>query len=889
MSLRDVPALRQIRSHFHAMFDLRCEEREAALSALAASDPVLAGEVRRLLTIADAAASDAVGESIASSHAPGDIVGSRFRLVRRIGTGGMGEVYLAERCDEVPQRVAIKLIREVSPSMARRARRESCILARLTHEHIATLLDAGVTDAGEPWFAMEFVDGTELIVWCRETAVPLLERVRLFLGVCSAVHFAHANLVLHRDIKPSNLLVDARGVPKLVDFGVARLLDGGESSDTRFVVLSSGYAPPELLRGEEATTLSDVYQLGLVLGELVADAGRVPGALARADLDRIVARAAAADPKERYASAQALSDDLRRWLDGRPVVAHRGSRGYRLRRFLRRHAIAAASVAILAAGLLVATVLSVHLALAERAQRAETEAQRARAETTVAFLQDVFRLGDPQNTEASNVRARDLLDAAARKLAGRNDIDDASRGALMVQLATTFGNFGLHGDALPYAEKAVTLLEPFAGRDPALYYSAVHAAYITYERLGRYQSITDLAARALAQARVVADERLLAGLRQMRAEGRLGTGDLEGAREDIEASIAVASGASGDDGSHGSALEIAAMIAAERGDSRSAISLYERAGELLASSGADSRERSLTRRFQILVNRVRLGECAEAAPAFSALADESRDALGPRHPTTVLALNQLAQCDAQLGRYAQAIAIQDRVLEVVREMPSFNEDQRSLIELARWKLGAYVGEVVADVAPLEASVSGLRARSGESALAARAEWVLGEVRLQRGDVAAAYAAYASAWDGVRARLGDAASWEAAEIADGMGRVEMLRGRLDAALSRFDQAARLFEKVRGETAPATVRSRIHQAWAKAELDPTSSSLASLEGMRQSLVSSLGTEQAPQVWQLDLIIADLRQRRGLAPDPARVAQARAGLGPAPGVPKGLSSFS
>ncbi len=889
MNAPDVAALRLIRSHFHAMFDLSGDERASALAALAASDRGLADEVQRLLAIADEAAADAMGETPESGHGPGEIVGNRFRLLRRIGTGGMGEVYLAERCDDVPQRVAIKLIRTPSSSMARRARRECRILARLTHEHIATLLDAGVTEEGEPWFAMEFVDGTELVAWCRSRTTALVDRVGLFLGICSAVHFAHANLVLHRDIKPSNLLVDARGIPKLVDFGVARLLGEGEGADTRLIAISSGYTPPELLRGEEATTLSDVYQLGLVLRELVHDVGRAPSALSRTDLGRIVGRAVADDPRERYASAQALGEDLHRWLGGRPVLAHRGSRGYRLRRFMRRHAVAVACFAVLAAGLLATTLLVFRYALAERAQRAEAETQRNRAQTTVAFLQDVFRLGDPQNTQASDVRARDLIDAAARKLTARDDIDDVSRGALLVQLATTLGNFGLHEEALPYAEQAVALLEPTAAGDPSLYYDALDIARARYERLGRYESIIALAERGLRLAPLAADARMSAGLHRMRAEGRRGTGDLSGAKADIDAAVAGFSAqGNADEAGLGESLEIAALIAGERGESRSAIALHERAAALLQASGADSRERALTRRFQVLVNRSRLAECAQIVPAFEALIEETRDALGPRHPTTILALTQLAQCDARLGRYAQAIAIEDRVLEMVRELRSFSEEQQLLIELVRWKLGAYAGEVVADVAPIEAGIARLRTLNSRSMLLARAEWVLGEVHLQRGDVAGALAAYGAARDQVRTLMGDAASWEAAEIEDGIGRVELLRGRPDAALAHFDHAASMFEQVRGETAPATLRSRIHQAWAKAHSGPAPASIAALERLRRTLISSLRTDQAPQVRQLDLILQALRERGGLAPDPAS-NRARQGSSPAARVPKGLSSFS
>lgn len=193
----------------------------------------------------------------------------------------MGEVYLAERCDDTQQRVALKLIRLDAIDNAAHFVRERRILARLQHPHIAHLIDAGVTENGRPWFAMERVEGERITRWCDARKLDLRQRVRLFLPVCAAVHYAHVNLVLHRDLKPSNILVNAAGEPKLLDFGIAKLIDDTDPQarqQTQTVAFTPAYAAPEQLRGERATTASDTCQLGLVLFELCSGvAARAPG------------------------------------------------------------------------------------------------------------------------------------------------------------------------------------------------------------------------------------------------------------------------------------------------------------------------------------------------------------------------------------------------------------------------------------------------------------------------------------------------------------------------------------------------------------------------------------------------------------------------------------
>jgi non-specific serine/threonine protein kinase/serine/threonine-protein kinase len=346
-----------------------------------------------------------------------------YRVVRPLGSGGMGSVYLAERSDEdFAKRVAIKVVRpEMGTAvLLRRFRAERQILAGLDHPGIARLYDGGSTEDGLPYFVMEHVEGEHLIAHCESRRLPLRERLVLFQRVCEAVQHAHQNLVVHRDLKPSNILVTAQGEPKLLDFGIAKLLDPQSPVDeaeagtaTMLRAMTPDYASPEQVRGQRITPASDVYSLGVVLYELVAGrrpyrtTGRAAGELERAicieeverpsagvpaplrrqlrgDLDNIVGKALQKEPRQRYATAAELAEDLRRHLAGLPVRAQPASFVYKSGKFLRRHrwAVAAATVAV---GSLV-TGLGLAIWQARVAQ-----AERARAERRFA---DVRRLAN---------------------------------------------------------------------------------------------------------------------------------------------------------------------------------------------------------------------------------------------------------------------------------------------------------------------------------------------------------------------------------------------------------------------------------------------------------------------------------------------------------------
>jgi eukaryotic-like serine/threonine-protein kinase len=338
-----------------------------------------------------------------------------WRIEALIGRGGMGSVYMAERADgQYAQRAALKLLRQdvADPDLRRRFLAERRILARIEHPGIARILDGGMTEEGRPWFAMEYVEGLPIDVWCDSSGLGVRERLALFRDVCTAVQHAHAHLVVHRDIKPANIVVTAENRVVLLDFGIARLLDPAAFPDeldrtsTGNLLLTPAHASPEQLRGEPVHTASDVFQLGLLLfilltgrtprrrrgpdgaGEGVAErpSAVAPPALRRAldvDLDTIVRAATRTEPELRYPSVDRLSEDVQRWLDGLPIRARPDTVRYRASRFMRRHRVGVGLVAGLV--LMLSGSAAVTLVQARR-----VEAERDRARLVVAFLADLF-------------------------------------------------------------------------------------------------------------------------------------------------------------------------------------------------------------------------------------------------------------------------------------------------------------------------------------------------------------------------------------------------------------------------------------------------------------------------------------------------------------------
>jgi serine/threonine-protein kinase len=551
---------------FDALVDLTPAKRDAALAALAGESPALAAHVRGLLD-ADSSAGDesapATDEIVRDPNASSWPRVAGFRVLGVLGHGGMGEVFLAERAtQDFVQRVALKRMTagQNDPSLHERFLRERRILAQLNHPNIARLLDGGLDDDGNPYFAMELVEGVSLIQYARDHALDLRARLRLFIVVCEAVAYAQINLVVHRDLKPSNVLVDATGQVKLLDFGIAKLLAPGDVQATATLAMTPAYAAPEQLLGEAISTATDVYALGLLLFELLV--GHLPertwrermrdavgeqnsierpssGVLhqvsadaqnsivdlrqrrrlaqqLRGDLDQIVLLALRRDPERRYATAQALADDLTRHLEGRPVRARADHWRYRLEKFVRRNAWGVAAATLTFIGLIVATVVSFSFAASERvardaavAERRKAELQAERATRTKDFVVSLFSDIDPLKAaggKGDDYSAVELLDAAAKRVdADLGDIPEA-QAELRYALAESLRNLGRQQDALLMLDTVIPQLRVLGASAERTLSSALQSRSMIREQVTDLESAEADAREALQIALALPDD-----------------------------------------------------------------------------------------------------------------------------------------------------------------------------------------------------------------------------------------------------------------------------------------------------------------------------------------------------------------------------------------------
>ena len=415
----------------------------------------------------------AVAELAPPTPASGLMLGP-YRLLCEIGSGGMGTVFLAERADaEFDRQVAIKLIRGIpTRDAAERLRRERQILAKLEHPHIARLLDGGTSADGQPYLVMEYVDGEPVTRWCRERKTPLTARLELFRKICLAVQYAHQRLVIHRDLKPANVLVRRDGEPALLDFGIAKLLDpnsSGRQEATHAQWFTPTYAAPEQRRGDAVSTATDVYALGLLLYELLTErtpateAGgefaasaptRPDGSRVPHELALIVGQATHADPARRYLSPEALSEDLRRYLRGRPVLAATDSWIYRTRKFLRRHPLTAAAIVVV---VVMTTLFTLRLATErDRALRAEAEARRESATSrhVVDYLVRLFDAAAPDNAGNTSLSPRELIDRGQRDIDTRLANEPEQRSRLLAAFGRIYTELGDPDNAAAVFRKA---------------------------------------------------------------------------------------------------------------------------------------------------------------------------------------------------------------------------------------------------------------------------------------------------------------------------------------------------------------------------------------------------------------------------------------------------
>lgn len=785
----------QLAEAFESLRALDATAQQQRLATLRANDPSLASALRSLLAehcddpdalaspdraFAPTVVGDALREACADPDHPTTL--GPYRIVRALGHGGMGSVYLAEHeGSDLDRQVAVKVLRTArhNPELLQRFRTERRILGALQHPNIATLYESGSTDDGQPFVAMEYVDGPDLVSFCDARSLPIEHRLDLFVKVCRAVAHAHRALVVHRDLKPSNVLVTTSGEPKLLDFGIAKLLhDGGTDNAhsnrdpqtrTGDAMLTPEYCSPEQVRGESITTSTDVYALGALLFELLTGeraqprAGqsmqdmlavvceRTPPTASAAvrrgpeqvagrpesrtrwsrrldgDLDTIIRAAMQKEPARRYASAAALAEDLQRHLRGMPVTARPDTLGYRTAKFVRRNRLPVVAGILLLATLLTFAIVTAHdnrtIQLQLDTIRAQNETIRderdtARNESAVAdqvveFLASLYDMAAPDPDRAETLRARELLDRGARRIARELADLPAQRAPLQLAMGRAYIALGIYEQAEPLLVAAEATYAQLA-KDSADHREAqfqlgglrLHQSNLAEgERLLRQSWQPATGSRTLHPAAAAArrgalaswlrtagrfDEalKLVQQARQVAGEhlgtvARAGTsldlieatilgerGQLEAARDLALAAIAKAELRDGKDyGHHANLYRQLGQIHQSLGELDQAHAAMQRALDIDRKLSGDDHPDVDASLFAVAMVEIDRGEWQQAAESLREVLARDERRFGKQHANPALSKSQLATVLGNLGQsteadqlFAEALAAQKATL-----------------------------------------------------------------------------------------------------------------------------------------------------------------------------------------------------------------------------------
>jgi len=667
----------------------------------------------------------------------GEMIGS-YRVIRSLGAGGMGEVLLAERDDrQFRQQVAIKLVKRgtLSPTVQARLKVERQILATLDHPNIARLLDGGTDTDSTPYIVMEYIEGEPIDAYCDRNKLGIDARIALFRTVCSAVHCAHQNLIVHRDLKPSNILVTADGIPKLLDFGIAKIIDDRPLLHTMAVtqmdvrVMTPEHASPEQVRGDLITTVSDVYCLGVLLFELLSGArpyaiashrlseieraicdedpqplsasladrtvvdveqlcanrSTVPAKLQRTlsgDLSNIVMTALRKEPERRYASAEQFSADLGRYLAGMPVTASKDSWQYRAQKFVQRHrwgvgigSLALASVIAFA----VVTTLQARLILREQ----------ARATQVSSFLIDMFEQADPTHSRGRDITVREMLDIGSRRIVAQLKEQPDTQAHLQATVGRVYANLGLYDEAEPLLRDSIAVrTQLYGAQNPE---TAASKQYLGDALLNKkdYSNAAPLLEEALAINRRAFGNRGIKLAASLRSAGELRQEqqNLAAAEQLFRESLQVLAATSPTnladklalDAETSATLNRIAILLEKKGAFADAEAMYRRALSLSENTlGQDHPTVAfLTHNLAIAIERQ--GRLTEAQPLFSASLELYRKVFGPEHSETLAAmtnyaafLHRVRQLDAAEENYRAALTLSQKVLGERHSLVGYN-------------------------------------------------------------------------------------------------------------------------------------------------------------------------------------------------------------------------
>jgi eukaryotic-like serine/threonine-protein kinase len=702
---------------FHAALALPAAERADFLKR-SCDDPEMREKVIRLLESASEAFDyfsrpllSVEFDSLLQVH---DRIGP-YQLIRELGRGGMGRVFLAERADDQYRKlVAVKVMgaaTAVSSESRRQFLRERQILANLEHPGIARLLDGGLIDGEVPYIVMEYIDGEPLDAYVFGRSLGIRKRLELFLQVCEAVEYAHGSLVIHRDLKPANILVTSEGQVKLLDFGVARLLDPKISDPTvtwiGFRQVTPQYASPELLRGDPAGTASDVYSLGILLYELLSgrppysvrnltpletekiicrdtplpcsetvrrEAGRKDSAnrrdanrLARAlegDLDNIVAQAIRKRPERRYRSVRELAEDVNNFLSGRPVSARPSTWAYRASKFVNRH-----TGAVAAAALLLIALLGGIVATSWQARVATVE--RNRAEQSLQLLIDLVRISDPDRGAGGEIPARELLDHAYSELQRRLPEDSEVRSEVTQAIGEIYLQMGL-------GVQAEAVLKAAHASRLSMYGFADHRTLDSLKALAKASSGIDperaesMLQEALSRRRAITGSNHLAVAQDLFDLGgfyvrtfQADPGKKEAARSLLLEALEIRRSHLPDP--HEEIGEVLFMLANVMGEDRKVEFLREALATYVATVGENDYRVANTMN-DLALSLEQEGELEQALNLMEGSARLHEELLGLEHPRTLMLVNNLAGVHRDQGRLEVAEPLYRKVLEVKDRM-----------------------------------------------------------------------------------------------------------------------------------------------------------------------------------------------------------------------------
>lgn len=717
----------QIKEIVSSALELDPSQRDQHIRQACGSDEELRREVESLLRNCDGASGllEAPAAMKFDAYPSETLVGRKigvYRLVKICGRGGMAVVFQAERDDQqFRKRVAIKIVQPGNDSeeILRRFYNERQTLAALDHPNIVKLLDGGSTEEGWPYLVMEYVEGIPIDQYCDVRRLSVTERLELFRSVCAAVQHAHQNLVIHRDLKPGNILVTADGLPRLLDFGIAKLLNPQYAhaplvtrADWR--PLTPEYASPEQIRGETITTASDIYSLGVLLYRLLCgrrpyrqtanswldivrqvcdeeverpstalcradhseDAGEILSVVAISDarktrpedlrrrllgdLDNIVLKALRKEPRERYSSAEQLSTDIGNHLRHVPVLAAAGGSAYRLRKYLRRHRFGVATAACL-------VTLLAAFAVLQTVQLHRITRERDRANRITDFMMKMFKVSDPSEARGNSVTAREILDKAATDIGKGLAADPALQAKMMYVMGQVYDGLGLYSTAGQLLQSAYDEQQRSLGPDDADTLRTARTLGWNLERRGHDREAGQLQDKTLqASRRVFGKDNI---------ETLIVTNDLiwtlQGEGQYAQAEQLGREALALERRALGAENPVTLQVMSNLGWILTHQHEYAEAEKLLQDTvdirrrilGADNPE-TLSAMNNLGITLRHEKRLAEAEQLYREMLGISRRVMGPEHPFTMRAMNNLANVVGDEKRYGEKETLHRQILEV---------------------------------------------------------------------------------------------------------------------------------------------------------------------------------------------------------------------------------